>query len=55
MADRDQLLDGVDLPWDFLSGQAERTAPDLSPIERRAQTPSQATRRRLIAGGRWRR
>jgi hypothetical protein len=42
----DGLLDGTTVPWDFLSGQTERTAPDL---------PRPVTRRRLIAAGRWRR
>jgi hypothetical protein len=51
--DRDQLLDGAKVPWDFVSGQTERTAPDLPrPAPR---TPEQTTRRRLIAAGRWRR
>jgi hypothetical protein len=49
----DGLLDGTTVPWDFLSGQTERTAPDLPrPVTR---TPQQTTRRRLIAAGRWRR
>lgn len=26
------LLDGAGVPWDFISGQTERTAPDVDPL-----------------------
>lgn len=55
MTDRDQLLDGTTVPWDFISGQVEIPVPVLPSVVRRTVTPSQASRRRLIAAGKWRR
>lgn len=53
MADRDQLLDGSKVPWDFVIKQTKTVEPGLPTSVTR--TPQQAARRRLIAAGRWRR
>lgn len=53
MTDRDQLLDGATVPWDFISGPTPPGAPVAPRVA--SPTPEQAERRRLIAAGRWRR
>ena len=52
---RRELVDGARVPWDFVLRQKtiDPQPSQLPPPVRR--TPQQQTRRRLIAGGIWRR